>query len=168
MKTPECRICKQKSRRIYIAKDRRITTIKDIYIFYCLTHGLIDKDGDPVNIIKKWLYMKKQIDVIGRILKCIEILADEDEITNGEVNFSMYELANHVYNEITPNNSKMRSLYRAVNNLEKKGVIYSKKIKSLDSYWGDKDEWGGLRYEKEIYAKIKNGKLVKKCWIQDS
>ena len=41
---------------------------------------------------------KKQVDVIGRIIKCIEKLAAEDEIINGKEVTFIDELVQYVYN----------------------------------------------------------------------
>ncbi len=102
---------------------------------------------------------KKQVDVESRILKCMEQSAKEDNIENGEALHFIYILTEDVYNTNSPTHSQLNSVYRAVSNLEKKGLLYSHKKRDVE-----KGKIGGARYQKEIYATIKDGRIVeKKC-----
>ena len=104
------------------------------------------------------IMVRKQIDVEGRILECLEQSAKEDNTENGEAFHLINTLSEDIYGTNSPTNSQLKSLYRAVSNLEKKGFIYKQKYQDVDT----SSKRGGVRYQKEIVALVKNGKIVKK------
>jgi len=107
---------------------------------------------------------KKQVDVIGEIIECLIDSAkySEMEYEDDEITTDIPTLTECVYDTDNPTKSQKNSVYRSVGVLEKKGILYSRKIKSI-SYHSKKVEHGGRRYEKEVCAIIKNGKVIKKC-----
>lgn len=111
--------------------------------------------------------MRKQVDLIGNIIMTVEKIAAYQNIKDGKVETEISDLSEYIYMTNKPSESQLKSLYRAVTNLENKGYLHSKKVGEFDFHdrrgrWGEW-KWGGHRYIKIIYAYIKDGKVVKKC-----
>ena len=106
--------------------------------------------------------MGKQVDVEKEIIECLEDTASVFAIDSGEVETSIRIITKWVYDTDNPTDSQMKSVYRTVSNLEKKGILYSRKTKTIDRDY-DKFGSGGPRYEKEVCAIVTNGKIAKKC-----
>jgi len=100
----------------------------------------------------------KQVDVINRIINCIENDAKIPELINdkGEMEVDILTLVTEVFDTEKPTKSQFNSVYRAVDTLEKKGLAETKKIKPIGKV---KVDWGGKRYEKEIIFTIINGRI---------
>ena len=95
----------------------------------------------------------KQVDVERKIIEYFELMVKTDNYDKNKIETNISILATHVYDNMKPTGVQYKSVSRAVINLEKKGLLYSRKIPLEDEY--SKFSKSGKKYEKEIYLPIR-------------